>query len=135
MLHQKKKWLTSQDTVFASGTSSRMNGPILPALNKVRYFFDTIKWAFEALRGISNAFCSASNCCSIRLSKSLSSSTLPVNSNRVKYKAHWTSVTRSWKGKHKEQKIQKWQNKTKYSQVIWRTNLSYNNKNYKWHKK
>ena len=106
MLHQKKKkkkWLTSQDTVFASGTSSKMNWPILPALSKVRCFFDTIKQASKALWGILNAFCSASNCCSIRPSKSLSSSTLLVNSNRVKYKAHWTFVTRSWKGKREKE--------------------------------
>ena len=56
---KKKKWLTAQDTTFASGASSRMNGPSLPALNKVRCFFDTIKRAFESLWGILNAFCSA----------------------------------------------------------------------------
>ena len=99
---REKKWLTTQDTVFESGTSSRMNGPSLPALNKVRSYFDTIKQASEDIWGILNAFCSASNYCSIRLSKSLSSSTLPVISNRVKYKAHWTFVTRSWKEKCKE---------------------------------
>ena len=109
MLHpkKKKKWLTSQDTVFASGTSSKMNWPILPALSKVRCFFDTIKRASKALWGILNAFCSPSNYCSIGPSKSLS----PLHYwwiLRVRYKANWTSVTRSWKGKSKELKIQKW---------------------------
>ena len=85
-----------------------MNGPSLPTLNKVRSFFDTIKWASEALWGILNAFWSASKCYSIRPSKSLSSSALLVKSNWVKYKAHWTSVTRSWKRKRKELEIQKW---------------------------
>ena len=46
---REKKLLTTQDTVFESGTSSRMNGPSLPTLNKVRSFFDTIKQASEAL--------------------------------------------------------------------------------------
>lgn len=78
------------------GTSSRMNGPSLPALNRVSSFFDTFKRASAALWGIFIAFCNASNCTSIRLSKSFSSSTLPSNSDRVVYREHWTSVTRSW---------------------------------------
>ena len=52
--------------------------------------------------------CSASNRCSIRPFKSLSSSTLPMNFEKVKYKAHWTFVTRSWMVKNTKLEIQKW---------------------------
>lgn len=71
------------DTGMTSGTSSRMKGPSLPFLNRVRNFFDTINRASEAFWFIFSAFCRAPNCWSIRHSKSFSSSTLPSNSVRV----------------------------------------------------
>lgn len=67
----------------ASGTPSRMNGPSFPVLNNVRNFFDIMVRASEALCGIFSAFCSASNCWSIRFPRSLSSSRFPLNSVRV----------------------------------------------------
>lgn len=79
--------------ILTIGTSSSMKGPSLPVLNKVRNFFDTINLASDALWGIFKAFCSTSNWCSIRLSKSFSSSTLPSNSLSVVYSARCTSVT------------------------------------------
>lgn len=83
---------TESDT---SGTSSRMKGPSLPVRNKVRNFFDTIVRASDALWGIFSAFWRASNCCSMRISKSVSFSRLPLKSVRGTKSARCTSVTRS----------------------------------------
>ena len=93
----KKKWLKTQNTAFASDTSSRINGPSLSSNELPRPY-----GILNALRILQTA----------ALSDPPSHShlfILLVNPVRVKYKAHWTSVKRCWEGKKiKELEIMKW---------------------------
>ena len=79
-----------------SGRSSRMNGPSFPDLKRVNNFLEAGPCdSSSGLWGILNTFRRATSCESIRLSSSLSSSRLPVNSMAVLHSVLWTSITKS----------------------------------------